>query len=248
MFEYVNSQKQTKSPGHRALTTIVSVVVHVVVLLVVFLIPIMYFTPVLPASPEMLAFVAAPPPPSPPPPPPPPPARPPSRPQTPRPNPTPMPGRETAPVEAPQSIEPEAPPVPGIDAGLLGGVEGGVEGGVVGGIVGGLVSAAPLPPPPPAPTAAPVRVGGQIKAPALISRVEPVYPTLAQVAQVEGVVILEATVDEAGCVASVRVLRSAGLLDDAAVEAVKQWRYSPLRLNGHPQSFVLTVTVAFHLG
>ena len=54
-----------------------------------------------------------------------------------------MPGRETAPVEAPQSIEPEAPPVPGIDAGLLGGVEGGVEGGVVGGIVGGLVSAVP---------------------------------------------------------------------------------------------------------
>jgi periplasmic protein TonB len=245
MFEYVNSQTQTQNTGHRALTTIVSVVVHLVVLLLVFLIPIMYFTPVLPASLEMLAFVAAAPPP--PPPPPPPPARAPSRPQTPRPNPTPMPGRETAPVEAPQSIEPEAPPVPGIDAGLLGGVEGGVEGGVVGGIVGGLVSAAP-PPPPPAPTAAPVRVGGQIKAPALISRVEPVYPTLAQAAQVEGVVILEATVDEAGCVSSVRVLRSAGLLDNAAVEAVKQWRYSALRLNGHPQSFVLTVTVAFHLG
>jgi hypothetical protein len=45
MFEYVNSQRPTKGPGHRALTTVVSVVVHVVVLLVVFLIPIMYFTP-----------------------------------------------------------------------------------------------------------------------------------------------------------------------------------------------------------
>jgi protein TonB len=93
-----------------------------------------------------------------------------------------------------------------------------------------------------------VRVGGQIKAPALISRVEPVYPQLAQAGHLEGVVILEATVDEAGCVAYVRVLRSAGLLDDAAVGAVRQWRYSPLTLNGHPESFVLTVTVAFHLG
>lgn len=105
-----------------------------------------------------------------------------------------------------------------------------------------------LPPVPPPAKPAPVRIGGQIKAPALISRVDPIYPAIAQAAQVEGIVILEATVGETGQVESVKVLRSAGLLDAAAVEAVKQWRYSPLRLNDRPTSFVLTVTVQFHLG
>jgi protein TonB len=91
-------------------------------------------------------------------------------------------------------------------------------------------------------------VGGEIKAPALIARTDPEYPLIAQAAKLEGVVILEATVDEAGRVESVKVLRSAKLLDKAAIEAVKQWRYSPLRLNGRPTPFVLTVTVQFHLG
>jgi protein TonB len=60
-------------------------------------------------------------------------------------------------------------------------------------------------------------------------------------------VILEATVDTSGQVESVRVLRSVSLLDKAAVEAVKQWRYSPLVLNGVPTPFVLTVTLHFSL-
>jgi protein TonB len=93
-----------------------------------------------------------------------------------------------------------------------------------------------------------VRIGGQILAPALITRVSPEYPALAQAAQIEGMVILEATVDDAGRVESVKVLRSGGLLDKAAIAAVKQWRYSPLSLNGRPTPFVLTVTVQFHLG
>jgi protein TonB len=66
-------------------------------------------------------------------------------------------------------------------------------------------------------------------------------------AQMEGLVILEALVGPSGEVESVKVLRPNGLLDEAAVEAVKQWRYSPLMLNGHPQSFVLTVTLSFSL-
>jgi periplasmic protein TonB len=228
--------------------TTVSIVVHAVVLLLVLLIPIVYLTPELPTPPEILAFVAAPP--APPPPPPPPPPRAPVRARTPEPKPVPTTGHLVAPVEAPRSIEPEPPSEPGIEEGVPGGVEGGVAGGIVGGIVGGLVSAPPPPPPPPPPVPKPppIRVGGRIKAPALVSRVQPEYPLIAQAAHVEGVVILEATVDESGRVESVRVLRSARLLDQAAVEAVKQWRYSPLTLNGHPQSFVLTVTVAFHLG
>jgi protein TonB len=131
-----------------------------------------------------------------------------------------------------------------------GGVAGGLEGGVAGGIVGGLVAAPPPPPPPPpAPPAprpiAPVRIGGNISAPALVKRVEPAYPELALTAKVGGMVILEAVVDAEGTVESVKVLRSVKFLDNAAVEAVKQWKYSPLILNGVPTPFVLTVTLNF---
>ena len=163
--------------------------------------------------------------------------------------PTPASQRFAAPVEAPSRIEPEkAVESTAATTGVLGGVEGGVPGGVVGGIVGGLVSSPLPPPPPPAPKPVPVRVGGQIRAPALITRIDPEYPAIAQAAQLEGIVILEATVDAAGHVQSVKVLRSAGLLDGAAIDTVKQWRYSPLILNGRPTPFVLTVTVQFHLG
>ena len=124
---------------------------------------------------------------------------------------------------------------------------------MVGGVVGGLVSELPpppLPPPPPSPppvARAPTRIGGELKAPALVERVEPEYPPIAVRAQVQGVVIVEAVVDRHGRVEDVRVLRSIPLLDRAAITAVRQWRYSPLLLNGTPERFVLTVTVSFSL-
>ena len=83
--------------------------------------------------------------------------------------------------------------------------------------------------------------------PALVSRIAPVYPPLAVKARVQGVVVLEAVVDRNGRVESVTVLRSILLLDRAAIEAVRQWRYSPLLLNGQPERFVLAVTVNFSL-
>jgi protein TonB len=195
----------------------------------------------------MLAFVAVPAP-APPPPPPPPPARraAPAKPQLAATN------RSAAPVEAPSAIVAE-PFVPSEEdeEGVEGGVEGGIAGGVLGGILGGLVSMpAPAPPPPPPPVIArqtPVRIGGQITAPTLLHRVEPRYPEAAVFARVAGLVILEATVDAEGAVESVRVLRSVPLLDKAAIEAVEQWRYSPLVLNGNPTPFVLTVTLSFSL-
>jgi protein TonB len=135
---------------------------------------------------------------------------------------------------------------------LATGVEGGVPGGIPGGIVGGLISnEALLPPPPPPPPApvdrGPVRVGGAITAPSLVSRVAPEYPNIAVNARVQGVVVLEAVVGRDGRVEEVKVLRSIPLLDAAAIAAVRQWRYSPLLLNGEPQRFVLTVTVGFSL-
>ena len=115
---------------------------------------------------------------------------------------------------------------------MAGGVEGGVVGGVLGGIVGGIISPVPPPPPPPAPVV-PVRIGGQIKTPALVHRVEPVYSEVAAAAHLAGTVILEAVVGTDGRVESVKVLRSRhALLDNAAVAALKQWRYTPLVLNG----------------
>jgi periplasmic protein TonB len=80
-----------------------------------------------------------------------------------------------------------------------------------------------------------------------VARIDPVYPPLAVTAHVQGVVILEAVVDRDGRVEKVTVLRSIPLLDRAAIDAVQQWRYSPLLLNGEPERFVLTVTVSFSL-
>jgi len=91
-----------------------------------------------------------------------------------------------------------------------------------------------------------VRIGGQITAPALLKRVEPEYPDIAAAAQLTGIVILEATVGPDGCVESVRVLRSRNaFLDKAAGDALRQWQYSPLVLNGIRTPFVLTVTFNF---
>jgi protein TonB len=207
-------------------------------------VPVLFFTGGLPEVPTMMAFVADAPAPPPPPPPPPPPAAhaatPPQAHQVPAPG--------AAPIEPPSTIQPERANDEG-EIGVPGGVEGGVPGGVFGGVVGGLPSDIPPPPPPPpapAPPRAPVRVGGQIQAPALTRRVEPVYPDLAVSARIRGVVILEAMVDRDGRVVEVKVLRTANrLLDDAAITAVRQWQYRPLVLNGLPEPFVLTVVLTF---
>jgi protein TonB len=151
---------------------------------------------------------------------------------------------QAAPLEPPSEIQTE--PV-GVEEGVPGGVEGGVPGGVVGGVVGGLPEAPP-PPPPPSVRRDPVRVGGQIQEPRLLRRVEPIYPPLAVSAHIEGVVILEAIVDREGQVEQVRVLRSPNpMLDKASIDAVKQWRYAPVLLNGKPERFILTVVLSFGL-
>jgi TonB family protein len=91
-----------------------------------------------------------------------------------------------------------------------------------------------------------VRTGGQIKTPALIKRVEPVYPDFAANAHLTGLVILEAVVGTDGCVETVKVLRSAHpFLDHASIDALKQWQYSPLVLNDIKTPFMLTVTFNF---
>jgi TonB family protein len=134
---------------------------------------------------------------------------------------------------APQASAPAAPSPP------PGKVVGGVPGGVVGGVVSGLPGAPPLHPA--------VRVGGQIQEPRKLRDVPPVYPEIAKDARVQGLVILECTVGPDGAVVDVKVLRSIPLLDEAAIESVRQWRYAPTLLNGVPVPVIMTVTVNFKL-
>jgi protein TonB len=140
-------------------------------------------------------------------------------------------------------LEPANPGTPGVltDA-SIGPVGVGVPGGF------GVSTAPPLPPPPVEPSSnAPFRVGGTVREPKKISDVRPVYPAIAQAAKVEGMVILEAVINERGTVERVRVLRSVPLLDAAAVEAVRNWRYTPTLLNGTPVSVLMTITLHFTL-
>jgi len=102
----------------------------------------------------------------------------------------------------------------------------------------------PLPPPPPQ---QPIHVHSGIQPPRKIVDVSPTYPTLARAAHQEGIVILEAVIDTRGAVETARVLRGYALLDQAAVEAVRQWRFTPALLDGQPVPVVMTVTVIFTL-
>jgi TonB family protein len=92
-----------------------------------------------------------------------------------------------------------------------------------------------------------VRVGGDIKAPAKIKNVAPVYPEAAKKAGRQGVVIIEAKIDRAGIVADAQILRSVPMLDVAALEAVSQWKFTPTLLNGVPVPVIMTVTTNFVL-
>ena len=94
----------------------------------------------------------------------------------------------------------------------------------------------------------PVRVGGAIKMPTKLVNVPPVYPEEAKAAGVQGVVIIEAVIDPCRRWSSRRaVLRSIPVLDQAAVDAVKQWQFTPTLLNGAAVPVIMTVTVNFTL-
>jgi protein TonB len=210
-----------------------SVLVHSLVIAAAVIVPLMA-ADVLPVPPAMMAFVT----PAPPPPPPPPPA--PAAAAAARPvmavNP------DVPPVEAPTGVRPETGLEPEAAAGK--GVEGGLPDGVQGSILHGLPEAPP--PPPPAPTA-PIRISTGIRTPTKLRDVPPVYPPLALSARVDGIVILEAVIGTDGRVTQARVLRSIPLLDQAALEAVRQWVYTPTLLNGVPVPVLMTVTVTFTL-
>ena len=142
----------------------------------------------------------------------------------------------------------EAPPTIGAERGIV--VDHGlVQTTDVDDLVAGLGGSGVLveqPPAMPAPPE-PVRPGGAIKPPTRIKDAQPIYPLLARSAKKEGVVIIEAIIGIDGKVENARVIRSIPLLDQAALDAVGAWEYTPTLLNGRPTPVIMTVTVHFKL-
>lgn len=239
MFEDVLIESaHQKDRAKRVLSWPVSLALHVV-LIGSALGASIWFVEDVPEPPIPVAFYA-----SSPPPPPPPPAAPkaaPRAPDAPKPvqvRPTEMVQPQAIPETVPQPLaQPEAPASD--DAGVVGGVVGGVPGGVPGGVLGGTG---------PAGGGEILRVGGEVKAPLLLQKIDPTYPEAARKARMEGVVILEAIITASGSVEDVRVLKSVNpLLDASGVRAVQQWRYRPATLNGRAVRVYLTVTITFNL-
>jgi TonB family protein len=116
------------------------------------------------------------------------------------------------------------------------------EGGTVPGATGTDTSAAGRGEP------AAIPVGGKVREPRLVQRVEPAYPDTARIARIQGPVVLEAIITTEGRVEELRVLSSPSpLLSESALSAVSRWRYLPATLNGRPVTVFLTVTVDFKL-
>jgi protein TonB len=146
------------------------------------------------------------------------------------------------PEEVPKAANPEpsfgVAPVPGTEG--LG--EGPGTGPGTGDGPGGTGVDAVVPP------EATMRVSGAVQAPVAISRSAPRYPEVARKARVQGTVLVEAIIDPAGNVVDARVLSDIGMgCGQAALDAIRSWKYEPATLNGRPVRVYLTVTVSFRL-
>jgi protein TonB len=235
----------------RAWPTLLSFVLQFVMLGVVVLLP-LWFTQVLPKE-QMLTFLEAPPPP----PPPPPAASTPPAARVVKVTSNIANGRLRTPSRIPAKVqmikeEDDAPPAVATAGGVVGGVPGGIPGGQLSGVIGGIIGSGSSPAavpalPKPVPTVQRVRVSAGAINGRLIHRIEPTYPPVAQQAHIQGAVVLAALIDKEGNVQSLQVVSGHPLLVRAAIDAVKQWRYQPLLVNGQPIEVETTVTVNFHV-
>lgn len=214
--------------GNRKWYTVpVSMGTHSAVVLALIVLPML--APGLLPMPDATTVFTAPPPP---PPSPPPPVRAADTPRPPAVNPN------AAPTEAPTSITEEPEDLPSFEAAHP------ADNVIAGAVEKGFNDPPPvIAPPPPAI----VKVGGQIRQPAKIAETPLVYPQMAITARVEGMVIIEATIGVDGRVSNAKVLRGKPLLDQAALDAVRTWQYTPTLLNGVPVSVIMTVVVQFRL-
>jgi periplasmic protein TonB len=146
----------------------------------------------------------------------------------------------------------EAPPAPsgavgGVPGGVAGGVLGGVVGGVPGGVLGGVLGATGT-----APVLAPaaprkIHVAPHVAEGNLVHDVTPQYPPEAGRNRIQGNVVLQAVIGKDGTVRDVRVESGLPVLAQAAINAVKQWRYRPYMLNGEPVEVDTEITINFTL-
>ncbi|HTT32996.1 MAG TPA: energy transducer TonB [Methylomirabilota bacterium] len=243
MFEEMvvsGAMKKTNKPW----TVFLSMAFQVGFLAVLILIPLIY-TEALPRT-MMATMLTAPPPPPPPPPPP-------AAVQVVKVKPQVHlmdAGKLMAPKVIPKDvkiIKEEAEPDMGM-AGAVGGVPGGVAGGSMGGVLGGVIGGMGAAPPPPKPKqTGPLRVGGNVQAAKIINRVQPIYPPLARQTRISGTVRLHAIIGKDGMIQSLEVVSGHPLLQQAALDAVRQWRYQPTLLNGDPVDVDTTIDVIFSL-
>ncbi|HVB87147.1 MAG TPA: energy transducer TonB [Candidatus Dormibacteraeota bacterium] len=230
-------QKENRNPAE----LVASLLFHLLIVAAVIIVPLL-FTRTMDLSGLENTFLVAPPPP---------PAAPPQAAKAVRALARPIPQQAiTQPVVIPAKIRivHEAPPPDPGALGVIGGIPGGSAGGVLGGVIGGTDSIAPPPPPPQAHHENEIlRVGGDVKPPQVIYAPAPVYPVLARTSRVEGAVTIDAVIDQTGHVVEARAISGPGLLLEAALTAVSQWRYQPTYLDGQAVSIRMHVTVKFHL-
>ncbi len=239
MFDDLLESTVVKKKTNKSWTVLVSTIVQATILGILILIPLIY-TEALPKA--MLSTLLIAPPPPPPPPPPPQPVKTIVKPvarliQS---------GKLMQPRAIPKEVavfkEAELPPDV-INNANQGGVFGGIPGQ---GIIGNTGPAVPPPPKPAAPSR--IKQGGNVTAASIITQTRPVYPALARQARIQGNVVLHAIIDKEGKVAQLEVVSGHPLLVQAALDAVKQWRYKPTQLNGDPVEVDTTITVTFTMG
>jgi protein TonB len=155
-------------------------------------------------------------------------------------------GQMMAPTVIPKKVEmikeEEAPPP--MTSGVVGGVPGGVPGGSMSGVMGGIIGGSALIP---KVAVQRIRVSSGVTQGMVVKRVEPAYPAIAKTARVQGTVILAAVIGKDGTIQNLHVVSGHPLLQGAAMDAVKQWRYKPYILNGEPVEVDTQVEVHFTL-
>jgi protein TonB len=158
----------------------------------------------------------------------------------------PAPNPALAPTSAPSSIKAETndPPPVGVSIGVD---QGGLPTGFGDGTSIGVTAPVQVLVPPQPKVAGPVRATDLPVAPRKTVDVRPLYPEFARAARIEGTVVMEAVLDPTGRVTQLRVIQSAPMLDQAALDAVRQWRYTPSMYGGHPVSVLMTITIRFTL-
>ena len=123
--------------------------------------------------------------------------------------------------------------------------EGGVIGGVPRGVIGGIIGNAA---PPPRVLQPPhLRVSSKVMEGNLLKHVDPVYLAMARVAKIQGEVRLQAGISKTGVIQNLRAISGHPILIQAAMDAVRQWKYKPFLLDGEPIEAEGVVIVDFEL-